>query len=150
MATGAAPLSWGSVTAVVSGFVISKLAAPLFKKITWIRASLMAILRIKTVLPFQMEARSRTKRIFFASIKVSWAKESTPTTFTLLIPRLRLGKLRNKLKEISLLKLTFALRFLFTACCTAVTILPLNANGSNRSRQRRMPRLMPEIFAIFL
>ncbi len=149
MATGAAPVSWGAVPAVVSGFARSKLAAPLFKKMICALASLMAIFLITTVSPFQTEARSRTSRMFFASIKVSWAKESTPTTFTLSIPRLRLGKLRSKLSEISSLKLTFALRFLLAASLTALTILPLNKNGSTKSRAMMAPRLMPVILAIF-
>ena len=138
----------GFSVAVVSAMAISKLAAPLFRKMMLARASCRWIFRMTISPPPNTDAKSTTKLRWGAFMSVSLAKESFPTILRSSMPKLRLGKLRIKLRDRSGLKLTVAFKFLLAAVCTADTILPLNAKGSINKAAKSTARVIPVIFKV--
>ena len=133
----------------VSALAMSKLAAPLFKKMILARASVSCTFLMMVSLPLRMEAMSITKPKCGASMRVSLAKESLPTICKWLMPTLKLGKLRIKPMDTSLSKCTVALRFSLAAFCMAPTILPLNAKGNKRSKISTENSEIPAILRLF-
>ena len=133
----------------VSALAMSKLAAPLFKKMILARASVSCTFLMMVSSPLRTEAISITRPKCGASMRVSLAKESLPTICKWLMPTLKLGKLRIKPMDTSLSKCTVALRFSLAAFCMAPTILPLNAKGNKSRTTNSVARVIPVIFKVF-